>query len=117
MIDLDGFKEVNDRLGHAAGDRALALVARTLREATRAADAVFRWGGDEFAVVMPMIDAEEAQAATERFARAIADLDVDGLRLGASVGIAGYPQDGRDAETLMRRADDLMYASKVPGAR
>ncbi len=117
MIDLDGFKEVNDRFGHAAGDRALALVARTLREATRAADAVFRWGGDEFAVVMPMIDGDEAQAATERFARAIADLDVDGLRLGASVGIAGYPQDGRDAETLMRRADDLMFASKVPGAR
>jgi diguanylate cyclase (GGDEF)-like protein len=117
MIDLDGFKEVNDRFGHAAGDRALALVARTLREATRAADAVFRWGGDEFAVVMPMIDGAEARAATERFARAIADLDVDGLRLGASVGIAGYPQDGRDAETLMRRADDLMYASKVPGAR
>jgi diguanylate cyclase (GGDEF)-like protein len=117
MIDLDGFKEVNDRFGHAAGDRALVLVARTLREATRAADAVFRWGGDEFAVVMPMIGGEEAQAATERFARAIADLDVDGLRLGASVGIAGYPQDGRDAETLMRRADDLMYASKVPGAR
>src|SRR3990172_9993580 len=50
MIDLDGFKEVNDRLGHAAGDRGLALVARPLREATRAADAVFRWGGDEFAV-------------------------------------------------------------------
>ena len=117
MIDLDGFKEVNDRLGHAAGDRALALVARTLREATRANDAVFRWGGDEFAVVMPMIDADAARAATERFAMAIADLDVDGLRLGASVGIAGYPQDGREAETLMRRADDLMYASKEPGAR
>ena len=117
MIDLDGFKEVNDRLGHAAGDRALALVARTLREVTRAADAVFRWGGDEFAVVMPMIDADAARAATERFAEAIADLDVEGLRLGASVGIAGYPQDGRDAETLMRRADDLMYASKAPGPR
>lgn len=117
MIDLDGFKEVNDRLGHAVGDRALALVARTLRDATRAADAVFRWGGDEFAVVMPMIGGEEAQAATERFAQAIADLDVDGMRLGASVGIAGYPQDGRDAETLMRRADDLMYASKAPGPR
>jgi len=117
MIDLNGFKEVNDRFGHAVGDRALALVARTLREATRAADAVFRWGGDEFAVVMPMIGGAEAQAATERFARAIADLDLDGLRLGASVGIAGYPQDGRDVETLMRRADDLMYASKVPGAR
>jgi diguanylate cyclase (GGDEF)-like protein len=117
MIDLDGFKEVNDRLGHAAGDRALALVARTLRDATRAADAVFRWGGDEFAVVMPMITSEEAQSATERFARAIGELDVEGMRLGASVGIAGYPEDGRDTETLMRRADDLMYASKIPGPR
>ncbi len=117
MIDLNGFKEVNDRLGHGTGDRALALVARTLQASTRADDAVFRWGGDEFAVVMPMISADEAQAATERFARVIAGLDVDGLRLGASVGIAGYPEDGRDAETLMRRADDLMYASKAPGPR
>lgn len=112
MLDLDGFKEVNDGLGHQAGDRALALVAKALQRTSRASDTVFRWGGDEFAVVMPMVGPQDARSAGARLAAAIAEIDIEGIRVGASVGIATYPEDGRDAASLMRRADDLMYVSK-----
>jgi diguanylate cyclase (GGDEF)-like protein len=115
MIDLNDFKAINDRLGHEAGDRALALVADTLVRASRASDSVFRWGGDEFAVVIPLASASEAHAATERFTSAIGELSVLGMPLAAGVGLATYPEDGPDAESLMRRADDLMYAAKENG--
>lgn len=112
MIDLNGFKPINDQLGHEAGDRALIDVATTLVETSRDSDTVFRWGGDEFAVVMPMTDAHRGREAAMRFSDAISRVHVGGLRLGASVGLAYFPDDGPDAESLMRRADDLMYASK-----
>ena len=112
MLDLDRFKELNDALGHQAGDRALATVADALRSVVRASDAVFRWGGDEFAVVMPMLAPTAGQTAAARLVEAIAALDVQGHRLNASVGLANYPADGEDADTLLRRADDLMYAIK-----
>ena len=112
MLDLDGFKQINDAFGHETGDRALATVADALLAAVRASDAVFRWGGDEFAVVMPMLAPEAGEAAADRLVAAIAALDVRGLPLRASVGLANYPRDGLDAATLLRRADDLMYAIK-----
>lgn len=112
MLDLNGFKVVNDTLGHAAGDRALVAVAAALRASVRASDAAFRWGGDEFAVVMPTLAPEAGAAAAERIVRAIAAIDVDGLQLRASVGLANSPHDGDDADTLLRRADDLMYEIK-----
>lgn len=113
LLDLDGFKDVNDTLGHTAGDHALAEVAGALRGAVRASDEVFRWGGDEFVVVMPMMAPAAGRAAAQRLAVAIRDLDVQGLRLDASVGLASYPEDGADAAALLRRADDLMYAFKA----
>jgi diguanylate cyclase (GGDEF)-like protein len=115
MLDLNGFKVVNDTLGHAAGDRALVAVAAALRATVRASDAAFRWGGDEFAVVMPTLAPDAGAAAAQRLVRAIAAIDVDGLQLRASVGLANAPRDGDDADTLLRRADDLMYEIKGSG--
>jgi len=115
MLDLNGFKVVNDTLGHAAGDRALVAVAAALRATVRASDAAFRWGGDEFAIVMPNLAPEAGAAAAQRMVDAIANIDVDGLPLRASVGLANSPHDGDDADTLLRRADDLMY--EIKGSR
>ncbi len=112
LIDLDGFKAVNDRHGHATGDAALVGVAEVLRREQRSSDCGFRWGGDEFVMLLPGIDAEEGQRAAMRFATLIADLEFEGTRLSASVGVATFPHDGPDEDSLMRRADELMYDGK-----
>lgn len=115
MLDLDGFKVVNDSFGHGAGDRALVAVADALRATVRASDAAFRWGGDEFAIVMPRLAPDAGAAAAQRLVDAISAIEVNGLALRASVGLANYPVDGVDAESLLRRADDLMY--EIKGSR
>jgi diguanylate cyclase (GGDEF)-like protein len=120
MIDLDGFKAINDRHGHADGDRLLHNVATGLRLAVRANDIVARYGGDEFVVLMP--DTDEAQA------RAVAERIVSGIkktrhelssgsegRVGASAGLAVYPGDGRSPQRLLAAADTAMYAVKRAG--
>jgi diguanylate cyclase (GGDEF)-like protein/PAS domain S-box-containing protein len=115
VVDLDRFKEVNDTLGHSAGDRLLQEVSARFRATVRASDTVARLGGDEFALVLPGAD---APAAATTAAKLLAALDrpvvLDGweLPLGASVGIAAYPRHGSDADTLLRRADMAMYAAK-----
>lgn len=80
-------------------------------------DPVYRWGGDEFAVVMPTATHEDGAHAIERFAEAVGRLTVGGMPLGASAGLASFPEDGPGAESLARRADDLTYASKRDGER
>jgi len=115
MVDLDNFKQVNDRFGHAAGDAALVAVADMLKRHLRASDHAFRWAGDEFVLLLPEVRHEEAQAAAERFAELVSHIEVHGLRLSASVGVASYPGDGLDPEALLRRADDLMYDRKLRG--
>lgn len=117
MIDLDGFKAINDRFGHAAGDLALKSVAEVLRRQVRTSDLAFRWGGDEFALVLPGVDREEAAAAAKRFAELIGELEVEGQRLRASVGIASFPDDGADPEALLKFADALMYQDKARASR
>jgi diguanylate cyclase (GGDEF)-like protein len=116
LIDLDGFKELNDTLGHRAGDVVLEQIGPRLRAVLRAGDDLARLGGDEFAVILP--DADDAEAAARRIRRALeAGLTVDGIdvRIGASIGIALFPEHGDDAETLLQRADVAMYQAK--GAR
>jgi diguanylate cyclase len=114
LIDLDGFKELNDTLGHRAGDLVLEQVGPRLRAALRAGDELARLGGDEFAVVLS--DADDAEAVGRRMRQALeAGLTVDGidLRIGASIGIALFPEHGEDAETLLQRADVAMYQAKA----
>ena len=115
ILDLDDFKEINDTLGHTAGDTLLKQIAPRLRGCVRDTDTLARMGGDEFAVVLPT--AQQAQA--ERVARKIlealnAPFDVEGIttQVTVSIGIAQYPHHGRRPEELLRHADVAMYAAK-----
>ncbi|MFC3383491.1 GGDEF domain-containing protein [Couchioplanes azureus] len=118
-IDLDGFKAVNDRLGHAAGDALLLLVAERLRGCVRSTDVLARLGGDEFAVIMePIRDEREASIVADRVVRVVADpfhLDNGVARVTASVGIAIRAVGDGDGDALLRRADAAMYAAKAGG--
>jgi diguanylate cyclase (GGDEF)-like protein len=116
LVDLNGFKEVNDTLGHHHGDRVLQEVGPRLRTAFRSEDLVARLGGDEFAVFMPGADSHAAQAAVQRLQDALhRPVEVDGisLELDASIGLAWYPDHGGDVDTLLQRADVAMYRAKA----
>jgi diguanylate cyclase len=115
-LDLDGFKEVNDRGGHDAGDRLLREVAQRLQQGLRKGDLVARVGGDEFVAVLPGCrDAEAARAIADGLRSRLSPPFTlpDGLfRLDASVGIACFPTDGTDPDGLLAQADRAMYAAK-----
>lgn len=118
-LDLDGFKEINDTLGHAAGDMLLKAVARRLTETVREEDTVARLGGDEFVVVLPHIHsgADAAGMAQKIVDAASQSDDIEGrkVRMTASVGIGLCPEDARDAEGLMKAADAALYQAKRSG--
>jgi diguanylate cyclase len=119
FVDLDNFKQLNDLYGHAFGDEVLKLVAARLVSAVREVDTVSRHGGDEFVVLLAALHQPgDAQAVAEKLIAAIgapADLAGHVVRITASVGIALYPDDGEDVETLIARADAAMYRSKRQG--
>jgi diguanylate cyclase (GGDEF)-like protein len=116
LLDLDRFKEVNDTLGHPAGDQLLQTVAHRLTHSVRPGDLVARLGGDEFAVLLPVIrSTRTAREVAARLRAALAEpLRLDGMTLAveASVGIATFPGDAPDVELLMQRADVAMYLAK-----
>jgi len=118
-LDLDGFKDVNDSLGHAVGDEVLREVAARLRGAVRSSDAVARLGGDEFTVIIgDLDDVSEAGHVAGKLLAAISQPLVLGpavVRLTTSIGIALYPHDADEAGDLLRRADAAMYRAKVSG--
>jgi len=116
LVDLNGFKEVNDTLGHHHGDLVLKEVGPRLRAAFRSEDLVARLGGDEFAVFMPGADPSAAQAAVQRLQDALhtpIEVDEISLELDASIGLAWYPDHGHDVDTLLQRADVAMYRAKA----
>jgi diguanylate cyclase (GGDEF)-like protein len=116
LVDLNGFKEVNDTLGHHHGDLVLQELGPRLRAAFRSEDLVARLGGDEFAVFMPGADFDAAQTAVQRLQDALhTPVEVDGisLELDASIGLAWYPDHGGDVDTLLQRADVAMYRAKA----
>jgi diguanylate cyclase (GGDEF)-like protein/PAS domain S-box-containing protein len=117
VMDLDGFKAINDSLGHAAGDDLLVELGRRLKSALRTSDLVARLGGDEFGVLLPQESAPgDVRRAVERMQAAIElPIPVQGLELSleASIGVALYPDDGKDVETLLGCADSAMYHAKA----
>jgi diguanylate cyclase (GGDEF)-like protein len=116
FIDVDDFKQINDLLGHTVGDHALQVIAACLESVVRASDTVSRHSGDEFLVLLPGIsNASDATAIAEKILAALAVRHRVGdhmLALSATLGIAIYPEDGEDADTLIRSADVAMYHSK-----
>ncbi|SFN56938.1 PAS domain S-box-containing protein/diguanylate cyclase (GGDEF) domain-containing protein [Formivibrio citricus] len=118
-LDLDGFKEVNDRYGHEAGDKLLIAIAQRFTGALRAVDTVARLGGDEFVAVLADQDSPQScLPALERLLQAAAEpvtLEDAVLHVSGSAGVACYPQDGDEADVLMRHADQAMYQAKQMG--
>ncbi len=117
MIDLDGFKQVNDRLGHQAGDELLKRVATTLMSELRSADLYGRLGGDEFVCFLPAVGADQAMDAASRLLSAIsaATRSVDGIVVTGSAGIAMLPEHGYTSVELLHHADLAMYQAKALG--
>jgi diguanylate cyclase (GGDEF)-like protein/PAS domain S-box-containing protein len=121
FLDLDGFKYINDSLGHAVGDQLLQSVAKRLESCIRAPDTISRLGGDEFIVLLHGVqNPQDAAIAAGRLLSAVAKGHFIGLRdlhITASIGISIYPDDGLDAETLIQNADTAMYQAKESGRR
>ncbi|MGA9858346.1 MAG: EAL domain-containing protein [Solirubrobacteraceae bacterium] len=115
VMDLDRFKEINDTLGHAAGDRFLVEAADRLKATLRGADSIARLGGDEFAMLLQHTGADSVAAAAQRIREAFdVPFTLEGLplQMEASIGVAMYPSDARDVEGLIQRADVAMYNAK-----
>ncbi len=119
FLDLDGFKHINDSLGHAVGDKLLESVAKRLKDCIRTPDTVSRQGGDEFVVLLQDVhEPEDAAVAAIRILKAVAEvhsIDQHDLSVTASIGVSLYPEDGLDAETLIKNADTAMYQAKENG--
>jgi diguanylate cyclase (GGDEF)-like protein len=116
MLDLDGFKQYNDELGHPAGDALLQIAGRAITASVRDGDLCFRYGGDEFALLLPGTDEENALQIAERVREAIAKAGSGGsYRVTASVGASGWPADARDPEAIVAAADSALYQAKGLG--
>ncbi len=112
MLDLDGFKLLNDRFGHAAGDDLLRDVAGALRRAMRGQDTVARFGGDEFCVLAPETDERGVGPLSDRVTKAVSDVSVGLETVAGSVGVAIFPADGVTVADLMRAADERLLEAK-----
>jgi diguanylate cyclase (GGDEF)-like protein len=120
MVDLDDFKAVNDRYGHPAGDAVLKAVVARLLASVREMDTVSRYGGEEFAIVLPQSDAASGHRVAERLRAAVAESPIpaglpDPFRLTVSIGLAVYPDDARTKGGLVECADKALYAAKRTG--
>ncbi len=119
MIDIDNFKNYNDMYGHLVGDVVLKDVAQMIREGVREIDLVSRYGGEEFAVVLPETETESARAAAERIRETIAKNTFkaydENLNITISIGIAEYPDDSKSVDELVENADSALYRAKAAG--
>ena len=117
LLDLDHFKQINDGYGHGVGDDVLAAVGGALTGGLRASDFAGRYGGEEFLVLLPDTDGQGALDAAEKVRAAIEGIALPNLdrAVTASLGVAAYPTDALDSETLVRMADRALYAAKAAG--
>ena len=119
MMDLKGFKSINDRMGHPVGDSVLVRTARVVRDSLRAVDAGCRWGGDEFVLVLPNTDMISALAVMERVREKVADIplsDRTATALDLHYGVASYPNDGKSTDFLLKIADLRLYQCRSQSA-
>lgn len=119
-IDFDHFKEVNDSWGHAAGDAVLCSVSRTLQDSVRSVDAIGRFGGEEFVIVLPEMDVDEARDTAERLRQKVSHKPImldsgHSVPLTISIGVAVFPMHGHSVDTLCGAADKAMYQAKMRG--
>lgn len=121
MIDIDNFKQFNDTQGHRNGDQALKLIAQTLKENIRKSDILSRYGGDEFVLILPELNKEQARALAQKLVSLIQNTRIpvkkEGpqIELTISLGISSFPIDGKNEEVLIKKADDALYQAKETG--
>jgi len=119
LCDVDHFKKVNDGFGHPVGDEVLRRVARVLQEVPRKIDIPARYGGEEFAVLLDNVDVAQAKVVAERIrieiSRVVVETEKGPFSVTESIGVAGFPDDGRDRATLIERADLALYHAKHSG--
>ena len=121
MVDVDNLKAYNDNLGHQQGDIVLSQIASIVDSSTRDADKVFRYGGDEFCVILPETDSQEAAVVAEKVRRAVAEFHfpgeekIPGQSVTVSVGLASFPRDCEEEASLVRKADLALYSAKQTG--
>ncbi|NTW09568.1 MAG: GGDEF domain-containing protein [Anaerolineaceae bacterium] len=115
-IDLDLFKDVNDKLGHAAGDELLRSIAQIMRHTLRKTDVIARMGGDEFAILLSEVDGKGAKRAIEKVQERMLDkMKQDNTGVTFSIGLVYYTRPPKSAEELLRGADNLMFRAKMHG--
>jgi diguanylate cyclase (GGDEF)-like protein len=120
MLDLDEFKAVNDAFGHQAGDRLLSEIGRAIAAVARETDLVFRYGGDEFAVLLPRTDARAAMQISQRIRAAVHRVGHPGIQksdvdITASIGVATFPEDGATGADILLAADRACFVAKRGG--
>jgi diguanylate cyclase (GGDEF)-like protein len=118
LMDMNNFKEINDRYGHFMGDKFLGLVGEVIDRQIRASDVGARYGGDEFVIVLPNTSAEEATTTGEKLVAAVANCAAmtasgESVELGVSFGVASFPSDAKTAGELIQQADARLYAAKA----
>jgi diguanylate cyclase (GGDEF)-like protein len=113
FADLDGFKAVNDRFGHDAGDKVLKQIAVIIHANSRDSDIVSRYGGDEFVILLPDASVVEARLVAQRLRSAVTDWSqANSIPLGVTIGLGGVPEDGRDLQGVLKQVDQRMYQGK-----
>ena len=116
FLDLDNFKTINDTLGHDVGDQFLQQVAQKMSSVIRENDTVARLGGDEFIILLEDIkEAKDSEIVAEKIIYSVAEISIENLKAGVSIGIAIGPTDGKNARSLLRKADIAMYKAKCSG--
>jgi diguanylate cyclase (GGDEF)-like protein len=121
MIDIDNFKQYNDTQGHRNGDQALKLIAQKLNENIRKSDILSRYGGDEFVLILPELNKEQAKSLAQKLVSLVRDTKLPvkkattKIQLTISMGIASFPEDGKNEDTLLKKADEALYHAKETG--
>jgi diguanylate cyclase (GGDEF)-like protein len=119
MIDIDYFKNYNDRYGHLVGDAILREVANTIKESVRQIDLVGRYGGEEFSIILTETAAEQSKFVAERIRKAVEDKHIkvydEDLKATISIGVATFPEDAREPQAIIERADKALYRAKEAG--